>query len=48
MQAAEGEYSQALAEVLKQDKQLAQPLINLVEEQLAFHQSAIMLLETVS
>jgi hypothetical protein len=45
LRAAEGVYSLALGKVMSQDKRLAEPLVNLVQEQLAYHRSAVMLLE---
>ena len=41
LKAAEGVYSLALASVMDQDKRLAEPLINLIEEQLLYHQQAV-------
>lgn len=47
LKAAEGVYSLALASVMDQDKRLAEPLINLIEEQLLYHQQAVRAIRSV-
>eukprot|EP00039_Didymoeca_costata_P019790 m.338951 g.338951 ORF g.338951 m.338951 type:complete len:500 (+) comp18607_c0_seq1:92-1591(+) len=45
LKAAHGAYSLALANAIHDDKAMAEPLVDLLQEQLAYHKSAIQLIE---